>query len=67
MIRFLSWPGAQVYRGVLKGVGGAEVAIKVQRPAVLAAVSLDLFLMRAFALWLQRLPSVSLTESINYK
>ncbi len=48
----------QVYRGALRGVGGAEVAIKVQRPAVLASVALDLYLMRALALALRRLPSV---------
>lgn len=48
----------QVYRGRLRGLGGGEVAIKVLRPGVLASVSLDLYLMRAVALLLQRLPSV---------
>lgn len=49
----------QVYRGRLAGLGGSEVAIKVLRPRVLATVALDLYLMRAAALALQRLPSVS--------
>lgn len=48
---------AQVYRGTLNAdLGGAEVAVKVQRPHVLAAVALDLFLMRWVAIASQRLP-----------
>ncbi len=48
-----------MYRGRLAGLGGGEVAIKVQRPEVLAAVALDLYLMRTLALLVQRLPAVS--------
>jgi aarF domain-containing kinase len=49
----------QVYRGVLAPeLGGMEVAVKVQRPGVLDAVALDLYLMRSAALALQNLPEV---------
>ena len=49
----------QVYRGVLsESLGGDEVAVKVQRPHVLAQVALDLFLMRWVALAVQRFPEV---------
>ena len=49
----------QVYRAVLSdALGGGEVAVKVQRPHVLAQVALDLFLMRWLALAVQRLPEV---------
>lgn len=54
----------QVYRGVIKGVGGGEVAIKVQRPDVLPSVALDLYLMRAFAVLVQRLPAVRLSHGV---
>ncbi|KAK9801392.1 hypothetical protein WJX73_005895 [Symbiochloris irregularis] len=50
----------QVYRATLSEVlGGQEVAVKVQRPHVLAQVALDLFLMRWVALASQKLPQVS--------
>ena len=50
---------AQVYRATLNpSLGGAEVAVKVQRPHVLASVALDLFLMRWVAIASQSLPQV---------
>jgi hypothetical protein len=40
----------QVYRATLvPELGGGDVAVKVQRPGVLAAVALDLFLIRHLA------------------
>lgn len=49
----------QVYNGVLSdSLGGAEVAVKVQRPHVLARVALDLFLMRWLAKAAQQFPQV---------
>lgn len=42
----------QVYRGRLKT--GEEVAIKVQRPDLLDRISLDMYIVRALALWAQR-------------
>ena len=48
------WPHSQVYYGVLrKELGGAEVAVKVQRPGVLEAVALDLMLIRNLAVALR--------------
>lgn len=47
----------QVYRGRLAD-GGQQVAVKVQRPAVLASIGLDLFVMRNVAAAIQSLPSV---------
>lgn len=47
----------QVYRGRLRD-GGAQVAVKVQRPKVLASIGLDLFVMRNVAAAIQRIPSV---------
>lgn len=47
----------QVYRGRLAD-GGKQVAVKVQRPAVLASIGLDLFVMRNVATAIQSLPSV---------
>lgn len=53
----------QVYRATLsEGLGGQEVAVKVQRPHVLAQVALDLFLMRWVALASQKLPQVRVCE-----
>ena len=49
----------QVYRGRLLATG-EQVAVKVQRPNVLASVGLDLYVMRQLAAAIQRLPSVSL-------
>lgn len=50
----------QVYRGVLiDALGGGEVAVKVQRPRILADVALDLYLMRQAAILSRRLPQVS--------
>ena len=42
----------QVYKGVLKS-NGATVAVKVQRPAVLETVSIDLFVLRRIGLFLR--------------
>lgn len=40
----------KVYKGKLReAYGGAEVAVKVQRPGVLSQVSLDLYVMRFLA------------------
>ena len=39
----------QVYKAVLREPAGEEVAVKVQRPAVLETVSLDLYLIRKLA------------------
>lgn len=51
----------QVYRGVLsESLGGQEVAVKVQRPHVLASVALDLFLMRWAAQAAQQFPQVGM-------
>ncbi|MEW5303771.1 MAG: hypothetical protein WDW36_006430 [Sanguina aurantia] len=45
----------QVYRCTLQPeLGGGDVAVKVQRPGVLEAVSLDLYLMRNVALIMQK-------------
>lgn len=50
----------QVYRGRLRPeLGGDEVAVKVQRPAMLESIALDLYLMRSFAVFAQRFPNVS--------
>ncbi|CAE7939889.1 unnamed protein product, partial [Symbiodinium sp. KB8] len=46
----------QVYKAELREPAGAQVAVKVQRPAVLETVSLDLYLIRklaGFTTWLQ--------------
>ena len=48
----------QVYRARLRATG-EEVAVKVQRPFVLETVSLDLFLVRKFGLFLRNFPKVS--------
>ena len=49
-----------MYRATLTpAYGGREVAIKVQRPALRAAIALDLYLMRALARYVRRnMPSV---------
>jgi hypothetical protein len=52
-------PLAQVYRATLvPALGGGEVAVKVQRPDVLAAVALDLHIMRELAVYLGTFPEV---------
>ncbi len=49
----------QVYRATLAPqYGGAEVAVKVQRPALRRAIALDLFLMRRLALFVKTIPEV---------
>lgn len=45
----------QVYRCTLQpSLGGGDVAVKVQRPGVLEAVALDLYLMRSTASIMQQ-------------
>lgn len=52
----------QVYRGRLRPeLGGHEVAVKVQRPGVLKAVALDLYLMRRLAVQLDKYVSLFCT------
>ena len=49
----------QVYRARLTpALGGSEIAIKVQRPALREAIALDLLLMRRVALFMRRFPEV---------
>lgn len=49
----------QVYKAKLKKqYGSGEVAVKVQRPGVLEAVALDLFVMRRAALIVSKIPKV---------
>lgn len=43
----------QVYRGRLKT--GEEVAVKVQRPGLAESITLDIFILRGLAFWIQRL------------
>ena len=50
----------QVYRGKLRSeYGGAEVAVKVQRPGVLESASLDVFLLRRIAVLMSKIPGMS--------
>jgi len=53
----------QVYRAVLREPAGEIVAVKVQRPAVLETVSLDLYLIRKLAKFTQWLQNVGLRDS----
>lgn len=49
----------QVYRGELRPEwGGGQVAVKVQRPGVLEAVALDIYIMRRAAEIFSKLPGV---------
>lgn len=51
------YPSPQVYKGKLRGAwGGAEVAVKIQRPGVLESVALDLFIMRRASIVFSQLP-----------
>ncbi|MEB3322353.1 MAG: AarF/UbiB family protein, partial [Synechococcaceae cyanobacterium] len=43
----------QVHRGVLRG-GGGPVAVKVQRPGLREQITLDLYIVRNIAAWLNR-------------
>lgn len=63
----------QVYKATLKETG-QTVAVKVQRPAVLETVSLDLYLAREFGLFIrsfpaltQRLDAVSLLDEFAFR
>ena len=50
----------QVYRGKLRPeYGSGEVAVKVQRPGVLEAAALDIFLLRRAAGLLAKIPGMS--------
>jgi len=53
----------QVYRATLLEPPGVEVAVKIQRPAVLETVSLDLFLVRKAALFLSYLQELGIRDS----
>lgn len=53
----------QVYRATLKEPAGVEVAVKIQRPAVLETVSLDLYLVRKAASFLSYLQEVGVRDS----
>ena len=48
----------QVYKGVLKETGDI-VAVKVQRPAVLETVSIDLYVLRKIGMFLKRFPAIT--------
>ena len=48
----------QVYKGVLRSTG-ETVAVKVQRPAVLETVSIDLYLIRKLGLALREVPQIN--------
>lgn len=48
----------QVYKGKLKDTGEV-VAVKVQRPAVLETVSIDLFVLRKVGVFLRRFPAIT--------
>jgi len=52
----------QVYKAVLKEPAGVEVAVKIQRPAVLETVSLDLYLVRKAASFIGYLQDVGLRD-----
>ncbi|GFR50186.1 hypothetical protein Agub_g12356 [Astrephomene gubernaculifera] len=50
----------QVYRGKLRPEhGSVEVAVKVQRPAVLETVALDIYIMRRAAILMSKMPGMS--------
>jgi len=53
----------QVYKATLLDPPGVEVAVKIQRPAVLETVSLDLYLVRKVASFLSYLSDVGLRDS----
>lgn len=53
----------QVYRAKLREPAGYEVAVKVQRPGVLATASLDLYLIRSFGLMINLLSQAGLRDS----
>ena len=44
---------------IFRHIEGEEVAVKVQRPFVLETVSLDLYLVRKFGLFLRNFPQVN--------
>lgn len=48
----------QVYKGILKSTG-ATVAVKVQRPAVLETVSIDLYIIRRLGIALRSVESIN--------
>jgi len=53
----------QVYRATLREPAGVEVAVKIQRPAVLETVSLDLYLVRKAASFLSYLQEIGVRDS----
>lgn len=52
----------QVYKATLKEPAGVEVAVKIQRPAVLETVSLDLYLVRKAASFLSYLQEIGVRD-----
>lgn len=57
---------AQVYRGVLRETG-QEVAVKVQRPAALATISKDLYVMRRAVGVYERLVKRFTAQTTDYQ
>jgi len=53
----------QVYKATLREPAGVEVAVKIQRPAVLETVSLDLYLVRKAASFLSWLATVGVRDT----
>mmetsp|Transcript_6147 Transcript_6147/g.10661 ORF Transcript_6147/g.10661 Transcript_6147/m.10661 type:complete len:870 (-) Transcript_6147:222-2831(-) len=53
----------QVYKATLREPQGAEVAVKIQRPAVLETVSLDLYLARKGALFFKWLQDIGVRDA----
>eukprot|EP00931_Biecheleriopsis_adriatica_P020052 TRINITY_DN134_c0_g1_i1.p1 TRINITY_DN134_c0_g1~~TRINITY_DN134_c0_g1_i1.p1 ORF type:complete len:875 (-),score=160.50 TRINITY_DN134_c0_g1_i1:42-2585(-) len=53
----------QVYKATLREPAGVEVAVKVQRPAVLETVSLDLYLIRKLASFTSYLQEIGARDS----
>mmetsp|Transcript_34857 Transcript_34857/g.81446 ORF Transcript_34857/g.81446 Transcript_34857/m.81446 type:complete len:889 (-) Transcript_34857:141-2807(-) len=53
----------QVYKATLREPKGVEVAVKIQRPAVLETVSLDLYLARKGAMFLKWLSDIGVRDS----
>mmetsp|Transcript_11709 Transcript_11709/g.20742 ORF Transcript_11709/g.20742 Transcript_11709/m.20742 type:complete len:849 (+) Transcript_11709:47-2593(+) len=53
----------QVYKATLREPAGTEVAVKVQRPAVLETVSLDLYLIRKAAQFIKYLQEIGARDA----
>lgn len=55
----------QVYKAKLRA-SGETVAVKVQRPRVLDTVSLDLYILRAIAMGMQKLPNQNSSNLLSF-